>query len=75
MQRLVGQPATNQRERARVPYRVDRKIDVQIWPVKVMLGGELDVEDVRDRRVSKPRELVEGNEQLLASHEEPDTER
>jgi hypothetical protein len=51
---------------------VDGKIDVQIGPVQVVGTGQLDIRDFSNRRLPKPRKLVERHEQLAIADEQPE---
>ena len=51
--------------------RLDFKINVQIRPVQMMGLGQGDVEDLADRRVSEPRERLEGQEHLAIFDQHP----
>jgi hypothetical protein len=66
-------PATgDQREAVGVPDRLDRQIDVQRRPVQVARGVPLHCGDAGDRRVAKPGEEIERQEQLLLIEEQPE---
>jgi hypothetical protein len=55
----------------RVRNDLRAKVDVQLRPV-VMAGGRfLDVEDLGDRRILEPGELLEGQKRLLSSGQDP----
>jgi hypothetical protein len=52
-----------------------RKINVKIRPEEVISLGTLNVQDLRDRSISEPRELLERYEELPVSQEQPKPQR
>ena len=50
--------------------RLDREIDIQIRPVQMVWTRKGDVRDLRDGRVTKPREVIEANEALLSADDQ-----
>jgi len=48
------------------------KIDVQGRPVKMVRARAEDMRELGNRRVAKPREVLEWHEPLAALHQEPE---
>jgi hypothetical protein len=53
--------------------RFDGKIDVQLRPIEMMRTGELDVQQLADRRVTKPGEIVERKEVFHLIDKQPES--
>ncbi len=49
------------------------EVNVQVRPVQVAWGQKPELEQLPDRRQREPREMPEGQEQLFAMKEEPET--
>ena len=50
-----------------------RQIDVERRPIEMVLGKPLDFRQCTNRRVSEPRELLEGNKQFFVAEQQPKT--
>lgn len=50
-------------------YGLNRKVDVQVWPVDVLCRWLFDVDHFADRSVAKPWELFEGKKKLFSAEE------
>jgi hypothetical protein len=55
--------------------RVDSKINVETWPMKVMRTGETDFRQFSDRRVAKPGEIFKREKAFSLVNEQPETMR
>ena len=65
----------DQREIIGVIQRLDRQIDVEIRPVQVTRADESHVGQLRDRRITKPWELLKRQKAFLASNTHPEAAR
>lgn len=51
---------------------VNVEVDIEVGPVKMVFGRHFHVEDFLDRRIFKPRELLECEEDFPIVDEHPD---
>jgi len=49
------------------------KIDIQFRPIEVMRERTLHLRELCDRRLAKPRKLLEGQEALFLVQQEPES--
>jgi hypothetical protein len=64
---------TNERIFLRMLDWFDSEIDVQVGPVEMMRAWKLNVGDRSNWRITKPRELLERDEQLACANEQPES--
>jgi len=69
---MVSLPG-DERVPVRVTNGVEGEVNIQLRPANLIGEGAFHVQDGGHARVSKPGELVEGEEQLLRAHEEPES--
>ncbi len=68
-------PLADERER-RWPFDgFQGDVDIEVRPVQMVRTLLLDVDDLPDRRVPEPGELVEGNEEFAVVDEQPEAMR
>lgn len=53
-------------------YRLDRQIDIQFRPIKMIRRWQFDMQDFPDCGIAKPRELRKRQEQLLGVQQGPE---
>lgn len=56
----------------RMQDRFDGKIDIEIRPMEMMGGRQLDIREFANGRFPEPRELVERNKEFLIVDEQPE---
>ena len=68
-----GRPlARNEREPLRMADRINRQVDVEIRPVKMMRLRTLDVCQLGNRRIPEPGEFRKRHEKLLLAKQQPE---
>jgi hypothetical protein len=75
LQALVRLRTAYQWESLWMIQRLDSQVDVQEGPVQMMGTREFHFDQVPDRSVTKPREVLEGYEVLLLLDEQPEAMR
>ena len=53
-------------------YGLDCYIDVKVGPVQMMHARELDIEQMTDRGIAEPWELLKRDKPLFLSDQEPE---
>ena len=51
---------------------LERKVNIEVWPINVMGMKKLNIEKFADRHILEPRKVSEGQEQLPAPDQEPE---
>jgi len=70
---LLACCARDKRERCWIAYGLNRQVDIQPWPIQMIMGGPLNVRYLFNRSLSKPGELIKRYEQFFVSKQKPKT--
>src|SRR5207237_2285342 len=71
--RLFRPPSANQRETLWMLNRLNRQINIQFRPIKMVRTGQFNLDQFANASVLKPWELLEGNKALSLSDQKPKT--
>jgi hypothetical protein len=63
------------RERFGITNRLNRKVNIQVWPIEVQSGRMFNMRELTDCGGSKPRKGHKRDKQLLVAQQEPKTMR
>lgn len=53
-------------------HRVERKVDVKVWPIQVMRLRSFDMSDGLDRRSSEPGKRLKGQKEFAVINQDPE---
>ena len=70
---LSGRRARYHWECCWIAYGLNRQVDIQPWPIQMVMGKPLHVRYLLNRPFSKPWELVKRHEQFFVFKQKPKT--